>query len=580
MTCITIDGLSGVGKGAVSRQLANDLNFTYLSIGLIFRAVAWVKVYTHNDLSSIQSMIKINLNESKEPRIFLYHQDITDHLFGDVNIESEVPLLAMDPKIQTQVYSIIRTFCEIHHTILEGRIANKIMPDAILKILLWAEPTERANRNYAEYLRIGKSNQAEELLLKVRKRDQLDLSRDIDPLRYKTGMIAWDSSSSTFAETVNQINRYIKHYMNDIPFTVSVIIPVKDRENHLYSCLKHLAQQDIDKSLYEIIVVDDNSSDNSVKIAEKYSDKVIISDGKGPAYARNLGLQVAKGDFIIFVDSDILVQEDFIRQHIQLHELNNKLIVIGARRHLPKDQNKLDIHLSRKDSREVLLSLNSMDLNYLAHPWSIAYTCNVSGPRRLFLDNLFDTDFYGWGLEDIEWAYRLHHKGVRWAFSSRAAGYHLWHDREMTDYKFLQWKNNLNLFLRKHTAEDAKKFRLFETVFDPKQNSDYMEVYSIFQSNSLRDVLIVDISAINTDHLLYLQDYVYRQWNRDVDLIILDSKTEAERYNYEISIGISTGYEKNIRFFTICEWNQHGHEVIEQYNKNGFKIYNSSIGVG
>ena len=90
---------------------------------------------------------------------------------------------------------------------------------------------------------------------------------------------------------------------------LSIIVPVYNVADYLAKCLDSLLTQDLPQNEYEIIVVNDGSTDNSGDIAQQYADKyagitLINQANQGLSGARNTGIQQAKGDYIQFVDSD------------------------------------------------------------------------------------------------------------------------------------------------------------------------------------------------------------------------------------------------------------------------------------
>lgn len=110
---------------------------------------------------------------------------------------------------------------------------------------------------------------------------------------------------------------------------VSIIIPVKDAENTLPYCLEAIKKSSYKN--YELIVVDDNSNDNSVEIAKKFGSKIFYTGkNNGANYARNLGGNNASGDLLIFIDSDIVVQKDTINKIIELLQYENIDAVVGV----------------------------------------------------------------------------------------------------------------------------------------------------------------------------------------------------------------------------------------------------------
>ena len=81
---------------------------------------------------------------------------------------------------------------------------------------------------------------------------------------------------------------------------ISVVVCVKNSEATIEDCLKSIEKNDP----LEIIVVDGNSTDETVKIASRYTDKIYSDEGKGLAYARQLGAEKARGDYIAYIDAD------------------------------------------------------------------------------------------------------------------------------------------------------------------------------------------------------------------------------------------------------------------------------------
>jgi len=92
---------------------------------------------------------------------------------------------------------------------------------------------------------------------------------------------------------------------------VSIIIPVYNEENSMGDCLDSLKNQSY-KNM-EIIAVDDGSEDKTPVLLKKYKVKVLKQNHKGPGPARNLGAKNAKGRILVFVDSDMTFEKDFVK---------------------------------------------------------------------------------------------------------------------------------------------------------------------------------------------------------------------------------------------------------------------------
>ena len=95
---------------------------------------------------------------------------------------------------------------------------------------------------------------------------------------------------------------------------LSIIIPTHDSESTIERCLNSITSQSFPREVFEIIVVDDGSTDNTVKIAkESGADSVLVTDPCFQGKARNIGVSNAKGEFLAFIDSDCVAKKDWIK---------------------------------------------------------------------------------------------------------------------------------------------------------------------------------------------------------------------------------------------------------------------------
>ena len=113
---------------------------------------------------------------------------------------------------------------------------------------------------------------------------------------------------------------------------LSLIIPTYNEEEYLSVLLESIKQQDF--SDYEIIVADADSKDNTVKIAEEYG--CIVVEGGMPAVGRNNGAKVAKGDYLLFLDSDLKLTEDYLAKVIYEFKMERLGIAITQMKPLSK----------------------------------------------------------------------------------------------------------------------------------------------------------------------------------------------------------------------------------------------------
>jgi cellulose synthase/poly-beta-1,6-N-acetylglucosamine synthase-like glycosyltransferase len=113
----------------------------------------------------------------------------------------------------------------------------------------------------------------------------------------------------------------------------SVVVPAYNAEKLLPRALQALRASDFPSDRWELIVVDDGSTDGTAEVAAPFVDSIVRLPGRprGPAYARNRGVEVARGDVIAFFDADVLVHPDTLRRFVEILQAEPTVgAVIGA----------------------------------------------------------------------------------------------------------------------------------------------------------------------------------------------------------------------------------------------------------
>jgi glycosyltransferase involved in cell wall biosynthesis len=101
---------------------------------------------------------------------------------------------------------------------------------------------------------------------------------------------------------------------------ISVVIPTYNEEKNIERCLRALEEQTIPREDFEIIVVDGQSTDRTIEIAQRYADRVIQQVSKGVGGARNDGVRIARGDVVVTTDADCIPHSEWLevaREHFK-----------------------------------------------------------------------------------------------------------------------------------------------------------------------------------------------------------------------------------------------------------------------
>ena len=206
---------------------------------------------------------------------------------------------------------------------------------------------------------------------------------------------------------------------------LSIVIPTFNRAAMLADTIDRIQSQTVSRENYEVIVVDNASTDDTRVILEakcrKYLNLRSLFQAKpGAAATRNAGLRQAGGEIVLFIDNDIDADPDLIERHLEYHLQTPQSAVIG------------NVITPWHDSVDPFL-------RYLRHrgiynPYTVAsgpidfsyyHTGNVSTPRSLLLRaGGFNEDFFLYGMEDIELGYRLHKLGAHMIHGERARATH------------------------------------------------------------------------------------------------------------------------------------------------------------
>ena len=197
--------------------------------------------------------------------------------------------------------------------------------------------------------------------------------------------------------------------MKNNPIFISIIIIGYNSENSLKKCLSAISLQNIKCQNFELIYVDDGSTDNSVEIFNDYSmelpKKIIIHKNNiGRNHARNSGIKIAKGTWCFFTNSNIELSQSALHNYYQYCSTTNSIGVSGSIQYYCKDKT-FETYLNNPSRG--LVNFNNGD----TIPPELFLFSNSCVKRHVFEDvGAFNKNLTGYGASELEMAYRIQNK--------------------------------------------------------------------------------------------------------------------------------------------------------------------------
>ncbi len=207
---------------------------------------------------------------------------------------------------------------------------------------------------------------------------------------------------------------------------LTVIVPTYNRSELLARALRGLSNQTLPASEYELVVVDDGSTDDTPAVIESIGApaarlRYFRQDNKGPAAARNLGVLNARGHIVLFTGDDCLPDERLLEEHLKAHDEAGDVGVLGLVTWHPE--------IEITPFMAFLETGPQFGFSKISDPNDVPiwhfYTSNCSVPRH-WIEQVggFDEEFKYAAFEDMELAYRMKQRGLRIVYRPSAKTYH------------------------------------------------------------------------------------------------------------------------------------------------------------
>jgi len=230
----------------------------------------------------------------------------------------------------------------------------------------------------------------------------------------------------------------------------SVVVPAYNAEKSIGQCIKAVQAQSFKD--FEIIVVDDGSSDRTAEIVKRFKGvKLLQQQNAGPAKARNNGAKAAKGEIVVFTDSDCVPTMEWLEEMLKPF---SDAIVVGVQGRYKTKQGSLV-------ARFIQLEIEQRYEKMLKHEFIDFIGSYAAAYRQKVFEGMngFDTSFPIASGEDTDLSFRIHKAGHRMVFNPKALVFHS-HPESLLKYikvKFFRafWRMKLYRKHKKKTVKDA-----------------------------------------------------------------------------------------------------------------------------
>ncbi len=211
---VAIDGYSGVGKSSTAEAVAQQLGYTYVDSGAMYRAVTLHFLRNNvrlTDPAAVQrALADLQISFQPHPRGVGY-----ETLLNGENVEQEIrgmrvsdhvsPVSAL-PVVRQAMVALQQRLGAGRRVVMDGRdIGTRVFPQADLKVFMTADPAVRARRRQAELLEKGQTVAVSDIERNLLQRDELDSSRKESPLVKASDAVTLDTTHLTFDAQVQQV---------------------------------------------------------------------------------------------------------------------------------------------------------------------------------------------------------------------------------------------------------------------------------------------------------------------------------------------------------------------------------------
>jgi CMP/dCMP kinase len=216
-TVVAVDGPAGTGKSSVSRGLARALHARYLDTGAMYRIATLAVLRAGVDPADQDAVATVaaaaNMSVGRDPdedRSYLDGEDVSSEIRGD-RVTRAVSAVSSVGAVRSRLVDLQRSLADgSGSVVVEGRdIGTVVLPDADLKVFLTASAETRARRRNDQNVAAGLPDDYPGVVADVRRRDHLDSTRAVSPLRAAPDAVVVDTSDMTESEVIDHLLKLV-----------------------------------------------------------------------------------------------------------------------------------------------------------------------------------------------------------------------------------------------------------------------------------------------------------------------------------------------------------------------------------
>jgi cytidylate kinase len=220
---IAIDGPAASGKSTIGGHLAHELDYLYFDTGVMYRAITWVALSRDVSIEDEAAVTQLaetvqldvlspTVDDGRDVTVLAAGEDITRDLRRP-EVDRYVSPVSAYRGVRHALTLQQRRVGQGGHVVMVGRdIGTVVLPEAELKIYLDASLRERAHRRFLEYQARGRAVTEDEVAMELRRRDQIDSSRQHAPLAAASDAIMVDSTDLSIDEVMDRVHGLVERW--------------------------------------------------------------------------------------------------------------------------------------------------------------------------------------------------------------------------------------------------------------------------------------------------------------------------------------------------------------------------------